>query len=64
MFLVDDLKEVGIVLNKDLLSILLCSLPDEMESFVVTIESRDNLPKYEDLISKILEEELRQDKNK
>ena len=31
-----------------------------MESFVVAIESRDILPKYEKLTSKILEEEMRQ----
>lgn len=58
---VDDLKEIGVTVNDDLLSILLlCSLPDELESFVVAMESRDSLPKYDQLISKILEEEMRQ----
>lgn len=58
---VDELKEIGITLNGDLLTILLlCSLPNEMEGFVIAIESRDNLPTYESLISKILEEETRQ----
>lgn len=62
---VDELKEIGITLNGDLLTILLlCSLPEEMEGFVIAIESRDNLPTYQSLISKILEEENRQgDKN-
>lgn len=62
---VDELKEIGVHLNKELLSVLLlCCLPDEMENFVVAIECRDNLPTYENLISKILEEEIRQgDKN-
>lgn len=59
--IVDELKEIGITLNEDFLSILLlCSLPDEMENFVIAIESRDHLPSYEKLIVKILEEELRQ----
>ena len=53
---VDDLKEIVITLNDDLLSILLlCDLPDQLESFVVAIKSRDSFPKYENLISKILE---------
>lgn len=57
---VDELKEIGIHLNKDLLTVLLlCCLPDEMENFVVAIECRDTLPAYENLISKILEEEMR-----
>lgn len=62
---INELKEIGIALNDDLLTILLlCNLPDEMEGFVIAIESRDNLPTYENLISKILEEENRQgDKN-
>lgn len=58
---IDELKEIGISLNDDLLTILLlCSLPDEMEGFVIAIESRDKLPTYDKLISKILEEETRQ----
>lgn len=59
--IVDILKDIGITLNDDLLSImLLSSLPDEMESFVVAIECRDELPKFDVLIAKILEEEMRQ----
>ena len=38
----------------------MCSLPDEMENFVIAIESRDHLPRYEKLIVKVLEAELRQ----
>lgn len=42
---IDGLKEIGIILNNDLLSVLLlCSLPDEMDGFVIAIESRDELP--------------------
>lgn len=56
---INELKEIGIALNDDLLTILLlCNLPDEMEGFVIAIESRDNLPTYENLISKILEERI------
>ncbi|CAD6995283.1 unnamed protein product [Ceratitis capitata] len=59
--IVDELKEVGVIVPDDFASILLlCSLPDEMESFVVAIESRDNLPKIDVLVSKILETEIRQ----
>ena len=59
--IIDELKEICIVLNDDLLSIfLLCALPDEMENFVIAIENRDHLPRYDKLISKIFEEELRQ----
>uniref|UniRef100_W8AQ86 Retrovirus-related Pol polyprotein from transposon TNT 1-94 n=1 Tax=Ceratitis capitata TaxID=7213 RepID=W8AQ86_CERCA len=57
---IEDLKEVGITMDNDFLSILLlCSLPDEMESFIVAMESRDTLPKLDNLIAKILEEEQR-----
>ncbi|GBP07762.1 Retrovirus-related Pol polyprotein from transposon 17.6 [Eumeta japonica] len=47
-----------------LLSIfLLCSLPSELESFVIAIESRDVLPSVEQLKNKILEEEQRRCEN-
>ena len=59
--IVDDLKDIGISLNDDLVSImLLSSLPEDMENFVVAVECRDDLPKVDVLISKILEEEMRQ----
>lgn len=63
--IIDDLKSIGVELNDDFVSVLLlCSLPDEMENFVVAVESRDSLPNIEQLISKVLEEERRQsDKN-
>lgn len=58
---VDELKSIKIEMPDDFLSILLlCSLPEELESFVVAIESRDNLPKLDILKAKILEEEQRQ----
>lgn len=57
---VDSLKSISIEMPDDLLCILLlCSLPDEMESFVVAIESRDQLPSFEQLKVKVLEEERR-----
>lgn len=59
--IIDDLKSIGIELNEDFVSVLLlCSLPEEMENFVVAVESQDKLPKIEQLISKVLEEERRQ----
>lgn len=59
--MVDDLKAISVVMPEDFLSILLLSsLPEEMENFVVAIESRDELPGIEVLKSKILEEEERQ----
>ena len=59
--IVDALKDIEVKINDDLLSVmLLCSLPDDMEHFVVAIECRHTLPKYDALIGKILEEEMRQ----
>lgn len=59
--IIDELKSINIEMPEDLLSILLlCSLPEELESFVVAIESRDMLPKLDALKAKILEEEQRQ----
>ena len=59
--IVDDMKNIGVELNEDLVAVLLlCALPEEMENFVVAVESRDELPKMNQLISKVLEEERRQ----
>lgn len=58
--LVDDRKYIGMEIGEDLLSILLlCSLSDQMHSFVVAMESPDSLPKVEKLKVKILGDELR-----
>lgn len=58
--IVDKLKSISVEMPDDLLCILLlCSLPDEMDSFVVAIESRDSLPTFEQLKVKVLEEERR-----
>lgn len=54
---VDKLKDLDIDINNDLLSIiLLYSLPDEYDNFRCAIESRDELPKAENLKIKIIEE--------
>ncbi len=56
----ESLKEMDIAVPEDLLCVLLlCSLPDDLESFVVAIESRDDLPSLGQLKVKILEEEQR-----
>lgn len=58
--IVDALNEIDVQIPDDLISILLlCSLPDEMENFVVAIESRDELPSINQLKAKILEDEHR-----
>lgn len=58
--LVEDLKDTGLDVPKDLLSILLlCSSPEEMENFIIAIESRDMLPSIDQLKVKIQEEEQR-----
>lgn len=58
--IVDALNEIDVQIPSDLVSILLlCSLPDEMENFVVAIESRDSLPSLSQLKIKIFEEEHR-----
>lgn len=55
-----DLKQIDVNMPEELLSILLlCSLPIDLENFVVAIESRDSLPSLENLKIKILEEEQR-----
>lgn len=55
-----ELKEIDVNMPEELESILLlCSLPDCMENFVVAVEAQDCLPKIENLKSKILEEEQR-----
>lgn len=54
---VDKLSELDIIINDDLLSIMmLYSLNPSFENFRVAIESRDDLPKPEQLKIKILEE--------
>lgn len=58
--IIEDLKEIDVVVQEDLQSILfLCSLPEDMENFVVAIETQDTLLKLDKLMSKILEEEQR-----
>lgn len=55
--LVESLKEIDSSMTEDFISIvLLCSLPDSFDSFVVAMESRDKLPTYEQFKVKILEE--------
>ena len=54
---VDKLSEMDVNVNDDLLAILLLySLPPSYENFRCAIESRDTLPKPEDLRIKIVEE--------
>lgn len=54
---VDKLEDMGIVIHDDLLAImLLYSLPASYENFRCAIESRDELPKPEQLKVKIIEE--------
>lgn len=56
----ESLKEIDVSIPDDILSImLLCSLPEDMDNFVVAIESRDDLPKVDSLKMKIFEEEER-----
>lgn len=58
--LVESLKEIDINIPEDFISIvLLCSLPDDYESFIVAMESRDKLPAIEHLKVKVLEENQR-----
>lgn len=58
--IVDALSEINVRMPDDLVSILLlCSLPEELENFIVAIESRDVLPTLSQLKVKILEEEHR-----
>jgi len=53
----DGLISVGIDLNKELRTIvLLSSLPEQFENFVVAIETRDELPSVETLCIKLKEE--------
>lgn len=58
--IIEKLSELQIDIQDEVLSIIiLCSLPSAFENFVIAIESRDTLPKFEDLKTKILEENLR-----
>ncbi len=53
----DKLDEMNVEVNDDLLSIMLLdSLPENFENFRCAMESRDDLPKPEDLRIKIMEE--------
>ena len=54
---VEKLSDMNVDINEDLLSIMLLhSLPTSFENFRCAVESRDRLPKVEDLKIKILEE--------
>lgn len=54
---INKLSEMDVEINEDLMSImLLYSLPASFENFRVAIETRDSLPKPEELKVKILEE--------
>lgn len=56
----DKLIELGIEIPNEVLTLLLlCGLPDKYESFVVAIESRDELPTLHNLKIKMVEEEQR-----
>lgn len=53
----DKLEEIGISLQEELLSIiLLSSLPQQYENFVIAMETRDSLPNLISLKQKLLEE--------
>lgn len=57
MDVVDKLQDMDICIHEDLLTVMmLYSLPPDYENFRVAIESRDTLPKPEELKVKILEE--------
>lgn len=63
--IVEKLTELGIEIQDEVLCIiLLCSLPATYENFVIAIESRDTLPTFDNVKSKIAEESLRRDSNK
>lgn len=58
--MVESLREIDVSLPEDFVSLLLlCSLPDEYESFIVAMESRDILPSWDQLKVKVLEEHQR-----
>lgn len=57
---VDQLEETGIVIPKELLSIMLLnSLPEEYENFCIAIEARDDLPDIGSLKVRLREEDER-----
>lgn len=57
---VEKLYEIDVKMPDELLAImLLCSLPDDYENFIVAIESRDRLPTLASLKVKLTEEEQR-----
>ncbi|GBM45587.1 hypothetical protein AVEN_151965-1 [Araneus ventricosus] len=54
---IDKLQDLDIVIDEDLTSVmLLYSLPANFETFIVAIESRDELPKLDTLRIKIIDE--------
>lgn len=56
----DNLQEVDVIIPEELLIIiLLCSLSDSYENFVIAMESRDVLPRISSLKMKLLEDEAR-----
>ena len=62
--IVEDLTELEISLQEELLVImLLSSLPRQFEHFVVSMETRDSLPTFNNLKVKLLEEGARQLEN-
>ena len=55
--IVEKLSELGIEIQKELLSImLLCSLAKDFENFVIAMETRDNIPSLNFLKQKLLED--------
>ena len=60
-YMAEQLTDTGIEIPEDLLSIMLLnSLPTEFENFSIAMESRDDIPKLENLKLKLIEEEARQ----
>ena len=60
----DKLKSLGIKFDEDITAIILLkSLPDGFDNFVVAMDTRDELPSIEILKSKIIEESNRQSQN-
>lgn len=61
----DKLQEIGISIQEELLSIiLLSSLPQHFENFVIAVETRDNLPNLIALKQKLIEEDERRKNDK
>lgn len=57
---VENLAQIGVKVQEELLVIMvLSSLPESYENFIVAIETRDNLPTLSAIKTKLLEEETR-----